>query len=473
MACEGCNQTGSVILGFSQLVGGGDCQCTDCQGGSVVKSSCVYYGGPNLNNSGVETCDDLNTVLSKIDQALSATLGDYSTYNKYCLDDEAAILNEQSFVEKISEYVCTLRTDLDTFISSTYDTFSNSTNSRLNSLEGPGITCGVAGIADTDNINTIYQKLCTTLTTINSKFDLTGVDWDQCFVVSVPPTTLVQAFDLLIDQICLVKTTAETNSSVLPTFNNVGSCLPGLLTSTDSLVDTVNKLKSKVCTLPTFDHSLISTSCVTAGSNLQTYIQNIVTKVDALSQNTIVNVSSDFTLTPVNVGDSCQGFSLSLSASIADNKIAINPSDPNPGTFTEKFVAGSNISFDLVSQVGKVVINSTGGSGDNGLVKSDDTDTIPDYLIAKVEGGTEITTGLSISVSLNLAENKVTFTPVVDMVALINAQFDLIESNTTLKNRLCALVNSCPSPCAPPSNIQVIYGTPSTTTTSTTTTTAP
>lgn len=468
MPCEGCNQSGNVILGYSQLIGGGDCQCTNCESGSVVKTSCVYYGGPNLNNTGIETCDDLNTVLSKIDQALSATLGDYSTYNKYCLDDTSAILNEQQFVEAISSYVCTLRSDFDTFVGTTYSGFVNSINSRVSSLEIPGVTCAIAGITDSDGINTIYAKICTTLTNLNSQFSLTGVDWSQEYPTSPAPVNLVQAFNVVIDQIGLVKDLAEQNTSTLPTFNNVGSCLPAPVTATDSLVDTVNKIKTRLCSTPTFDPNNIAFDCIVTGTTLEDSIQNIIAAVSTLSRAAINQVSSDFNLVPIDLGDSCQGYRLELSGSIADTKIALNSSDPNPGTFVDKFAAGVGVTFDYLSQPGKVVISSQAAVTE-GIVKSDITDTAPAPLIDKLVASSQVVDGLSIEVTVDLATHKVVITPSLDLATLVSNQLDLIDSNSVLRAKFCELVRSCPSPCEAPSNVEVIYGTTTTTTTTTTT----
>src|SRR6478609_1008131 len=37
-----------------------------------VSSDCVFYKGPNLGNSGIETDDDLTTVIEKLDELISS-----------------------------------------------------------------------------------------------------------------------------------------------------------------------------------------------------------------------------------------------------------------------------------------------------------------------------------------------------------------------------------------------------------------
>lgn len=50
--------------------GGSDpCGCSDPYSNKVAGSN-VKYTGPNLPSVGVNTCDDLNTVLQKIDYAI-------------------------------------------------------------------------------------------------------------------------------------------------------------------------------------------------------------------------------------------------------------------------------------------------------------------------------------------------------------------------------------------------------------------
>lgn len=45
----------------------GDCNCAPC----IIDTANVVYYGPNLPNSGVNTRDGLNTILQKLDNALS------------------------------------------------------------------------------------------------------------------------------------------------------------------------------------------------------------------------------------------------------------------------------------------------------------------------------------------------------------------------------------------------------------------
>lgn len=444
MPCSSCNENNITILGYSQIssASSGNCGCTDCDPSHVANSSCVFYSGPNLNCLGVNTCDDLNTVLSKIDEKLCTVLGDYSLYNKYCLDDLTTITTEQQFVEAISQQFCTLKSTVDTFLATDFVTYQNSVDTRFDAIEIPGITCAAASVVNTDTLQIVLSKYCSQISSITSNLDISAVTWGQCFIVSTPPSTLTQAFDLIIDQICAVKTIAETGGTTLPTFNNVGSCLPAPLTTTDSLVDTVNKIKTKLCQLPTFDNTAVTWGCVTSSTTLQGSVQNIITKLSSLSQAAIVAVSSDFTLTPVNAGDLCQGWQLNFAGSIVDSKVALNVGDTVPGYLLDKMVAGDGVTFDTVSIPGKVKINAT-GSGVDEKVKSYASDPAGGFLVDKMEGDIDVSAGLSINISVNPTTNKVKVTPILDMATFIGSQLSFIQNNANLRAAFCDLVSSC------------------------------
>jgi hypothetical protein len=443
MPCSSCNENNITILGYSQISSqNGNCGCTDCDPSNVANSSCVFYSGPNLSCLQVNSCDDLNTVLSKIDEKLCTVVGNYTLYNKYCVDDTLAITTEQQFVESISQQFCTLKTTVNTFTETTFVTYQNTVDTRFDAIEVPAIVCTSASVLNTDSLNTVLNKYCTQISNINTKLNIADVDWDQCFVVSSPPTNLLQAFDLIIDQICSVKTLATGSGAILPTFNNIGSCLAAPVTATDTLVDTVNKIKNKLCTLPTFDNTTVTWGCVTSAVTLQNAMQNVITKLSNVAQSSIVSVSSDFILTPLNVGDICQGWQLNFAGSITDRKFSLNSGDAVSGFFLDKVQAGSGINFDLVSVPGKVLIK-TSADGEDVKVKSYLSDPSGGFLIDKVEGGIDITAGLTLNVSLNASTNKVKITPVLDLGTFISSQLSFIANSTALRSVFCSLVNNC------------------------------
>lgn len=464
MACTNCTQTTANITGFVSA----DCTSLDpCS----LDAGCVVYTGPTLNCSTITKGDTLNIILQKIDPLLCAATGDYSTYNTYCL---APISTQQEFVESISNFVCTLRNDFDEFIDSTFPAYQGIVNSRFINLEVPGIVCASASVINTDTLQQVLNKYCTKFGSIDTALNISSVDWNQCYVVSPTPTTLTQAFNVLIDQICLLKTAVESGGASLPTFNNVGSCLPAPLTASDTLVDTVNKIKTRLCQTGTIDTTTLSWGCTTQPSgaqNLQDTLQNILTRITAISQSLpTVFDSGDFTVTNVDNSNLCLGKNIALATpSVQDRFVASTTSDLSPGTLQQKVTAGSNITLDFLTTPGQMIINSTGGSS-TFTVKSDISDPGPGFLDAKIATGI-ISSGVQVIPVLDSTNHLIRLNTSVNPVTLFLTLINAISTDQGLKDAFCAAVSSCPSPCSPPTNVIVTYEQGGTTTTTSTTST--
>lgn len=467
MACTNCTQTTATITGFIPST------CTD-SATCAMDAGCIIYTGPNLSCSSINTNDALDTILQKIDPLLCAATGDYSTYNTFCL---APITTQKEFVESISNYVCTLRDDFDTFVGTTYATYVSTTNGRLTALEVPGVTCASTGVINTDTLIQILNKQCTKFTAIDAALNVSGANWTQCYSVSPLPTTPTEGFDTVLDQICLLKAQFEAGGGApLPTFNNVGSCLPTPLSTSDTLVDTVNKIKTRLCQTGTLNTTTLSWGCVTTptgAQNLQDSLQNILTKITAIAQALPLEWSADFDVTNVDDGDLCLGKSIALNPiSFTDRLVAATAGDLTPGVLQSKLTAGTNISLDYVTTPGQVIINSSAGvgTGDH-KVASDAGDTAADYLSLKLAIGTP-SNGIQVYPSLDATNHVVRLNVSVDPAALMQAILDEISDNPDLAASFCAAIVNCPSPCDAPTNVTVTYtGGPTTTTTTTTTST--
>lgn len=465
MACTNCTQTTASITGFIPAT------CTDLPS-CFLDAGCVVYTGPALNCSGIATNDALDTILQIIDPLLCAATGDYSTYNTFCL---APISTQQQFVESISNFVCTLRDDFDTFVDTTYATFVTSTDGRLDALEVPGITCTSAGVINTDTLIQVLTKYCTKFGTIDAAINPSAANWSSCYTVSPAPTTIVGGFNTLIAQICILKGLVESSTGALPTFNNVGSCLPAPLTAADTLVDTVNKIKVRLCQTGTLDTTTLSFGCVSStvssGTDLQGTLQNILTRVTQIAQSLPTVWSPDFTITNTDAGNLCLGKTVNLSATITpDRFVAATASDMAPGVLQDKLIPGTGMSLDYITSPGFVIINNTGGVGiGDHKVGVSSTDTTPDFLDAKIlSGGT--TNGIQVSPSIDAINEVMLLNVSVNLNTLFQALIDTLSSDNTLYANFCAAVAGCPSPCDAPSNVTVTYeGGGSTTTTTTTT----
>jgi len=466
MACTNCTQSSPSVTGFLPNT------CLE-QNPCFLDAGCVVYTGPTLSCSGIVPNTNLETILQTIDPLLCAATGDYSTYNTYCL---APITTQKEFVETISNYVCTLNTTVSTFIETTYVTDQNALKARVAALEVPGITCGSAGVTNTDTLQQVLSKYCTKFGTIDAALNPSGANWGSCYTVSPAPTTIVGGFNTLISQICILKGLVESGTSSLPTFNNVGSCLPAPLTAADTLVDTVNKIKVRLCQTGTIDTTSLTFGCVSnsvsGGQDLQGTLQNILTKVTQIAQTLPTTWSADFNVTNVNNGNLCLGKSVQLATpSTQDRFVAATASDMSPGTLQQKLVPGTGVTLDYISSPGFVVISSSGGSGSGDhKVAVNSTDPSPDYLGVKIVTGGAVN-GIQVTPSVDTINNVVLLNVSVNLVTLFQSLIDSLTSDSGLYANFCAAVSGCPSPCDAPTNVTVTYqsGTTSTTTTTTTT----
>jgi len=308
MSCNTPNSNPTNLSGLQLFYSNSSCGTNTNNCGTPTSQ--VVYGGPNLPCTNIETGTTLDDVLSIIDTKLCAVVGDYTLYNKACLDDVTPITTEQEFVETISTKVCTIESDLATFTGTTFVDYQTTVTNSLNDITNPELTsCSFVGVLTTDTLEQVINKITTSLCNINTNhLTLTGVNWSQCFTVSTPPTTIPQAFDLLIDQICSVKDDVGAGGA-LPTFNNTGSCLP-TPGAADSLTDTVNKIKTRLCQTGTFDINALTWTCTTKPSttttDLQAAFQAVLNKLDSLSQ-VVPNFSGDFVVTNVDTAQPCLG----------------------------------------------------------------------------------------------------------------------------------------------------------------------
>jgi hypothetical protein len=453
MPCTDCqNSPFQFSLPYSQ-------NCAPDAGCTPVSAQCVYYGGPALSCAGVQTNDSLEVALQKMDTQLCQVLGDYSTYTYHCLP--GPITTQAQFVSAVSSYACSMNDTLTTFTGTTFPAYQASINTRFLALEQPQITCLSAGVTTADSLQTILNKYCTKFSQLDSTLSFSGINWAQCFTVPTAPTTLSGALALLSSEICQIK----GNGTVLPTFNNLNSCL-SLQGTADSLQATLEAVKQKLCLTPTLDNNTLSSSCVSipfGDQDLQTLLQNILSRLDGLSHQMPTFDTNDFTVS----GTDCTGKTISLIGGAAqDKKVGATPTDTAPGSLQDKLRAGSGIGLDYTDPT-KVTI-STSGVFDTYRVKASTGDDSPDFLDQKVAVGSQ-TNGATLGIVYNATTKKLTLSPGIDIGSLFTLLMDYIQEDTDAKALFCQVVASCPSPCAPPTNVQAVAISSSSTTTTTTT----
>lgn len=191
MACKDCN-SGPVSTFSVQYFYNDQCfNCEDAEcGGDTTNAKCVFYSGPNLSCSGVNTSDSLEFAMQKFDEKLCTTVGDVSTYNLYCLRDEFSPNTQQDVSEAIAYKLCTNAYNIEQFTETTFVNYQSAVDSRFEALEYPQVTCSSAFITPTASLSLVFSRICAKLTALTSADSIAGVTWDNCYSVAVTPTTV-------------------------------------------------------------------------------------------------------------------------------------------------------------------------------------------------------------------------------------------------------------------------------------------
>jgi len=438
--------------------------CSDCNstcGGTTYNSACVIFNAPNLACSGILTGDSIEVALQKIDAQICSAIGDYSTYQFNCLTAwwGSDITMESEFVDAITAYACEINTNLTTFTNTTFPAYQTSIADDIEAITSPGITCTSANVTNTDTITQVLNKYCTKFGQIDTLLNISTVTWNSCFSVPSPPSNIAEGFNLLANQICQVKALASAGS--LPTFNNSTNCLAGGVN--DTLVTTIGLITTKLCATQAFDPTSVNWGCLDAStSTLQDAFQAVVDKTSLLTQNFLQFNNTDFVVTQTDGGDPCQGLTVSLATSInVDRFVAVDGADGTPGTLIEKISAGSGVTL---TNLGTTLEISASGTTDNFTVKADSTDTTPDFLDAKLNGGSS--TGITITPTYNSGTEQIDILPTLNLSTLFTALLTQLDTDPVLKALFCAKMASCPSPCDAPTNVQVVQSSTTTTTVS-------
>ena len=440
MPCQNCNNQ-AITFSYTYPKG--------CGGNSQSSCDCTYTGN-NLACSGINKNDSLNTLVEKIDAQICSIQGDYSSYNFNCLTTwwGESITTEAEFVDAITDYVCTLRSDFDTFVETTFANYQTAVDVRFDAIEVPGITCSTASVTNTDTLQQVLTKYCTKFGSINTALDLTSVTWNQCFSVPVAPTTIAGGFNLLIDQICSLQTDVQP----LPTFDNTGNCLEG--TSTDTLVETIDAIINRLCYTPIWNtgdddvyYGCVPKHNVGGGENqLQNVVNNLLSATSDLIENKVVTWSGDFVVEQVDPEDSCAGLSVSLATPLnQDRKVAVNATDDTPGELIDKLAAGDNITLSVIGSNPNKQLEISADIDHKVLASN--TDDTPGFLVDKVNGDTS--EGIALTPTYNASTKKVDFNLDVDLDVLVDSILTKISADSSLRSIFCSIVNTCiPQACA-------------------------
>lgn len=430
-----CNTTPFVVYPtqYSQT----NCpECADPSCGTTTNAKCIYYAGAALPCSGVNTNDNLEVVIQKIEEKICEATGSYATYDTACL---APINTQQEFVEAISAGYCQLLADFTEFVNVTFPASESNTSTEVNTLASPEITCTVAGVIPSDDLPTVLTKYCTTFGDLYNKIDVSGANWSSCYTVTPTPSTLTSAFNVLISQICDLK--ASVTSGSLGNFDN--TCIGGgpSVNAATSLQAVINYM----CDVPTFDPNALSFGCVAepAPKTLDSVMQTVLNQLTDYIQNKLT-FSGDFVVSLNNPLDPCQGKLVELATPlVTDRLVASNLSDTTPGTLIQKLDAGTNVTLDDTTIPGKVIINANTTPESFKVKASTIGADTEGYLINKIDGVTNSSDGVAISETYNGSTEKVDLTPSIDWTTFITKWFAELNSNSTLALLFCSQVQNC------------------------------
>lgn len=456
MSCNSIPSSSSPITFDVQYFMSSQCfQCEDSGCSATYNSKCVYYLGPNLTCSGIETGETVEVAIQKIDAQICSAIGDYSSYQFHCLTAwfGETITQESQFVDAITAYACEITETLEQFTGVTFPAFQSEIESDIEDIATPTITCVSAGVTSLDSLQTILTKYCTKFGQIDTAISISGVDWDECLTVVSPPTTIAGAFSLVVDQICQV---AALTGAALPTFNNLSTCLasPG---AADSLISTVGKIITRLCLSPTYDGDNITWGCVEEpadNESIEDGIQNIITGLNTSLQALPTFDGGDFTVTATNPSDPCAGVTVALATPLnQDRFVAATASDASPSTLQGKITAGTNITLDFVTTPGQMIINGATTALDY-KVKASSGDTSPDFLDQKLDGSSAA--GITVSPIYNAFTEKVDITLSVNESTLLDLLLDELIPGTALYDKFCEKVALCPCNCGTSDCIQYL-----------------
>lgn len=446
MACKSCSTNNKTYNKQTESV------CS-------TNASDIQYTGPNLSCLGVQTNSNLDEVFSNINDIVCSEITiDWSSFDYSCLEGGSTA---KDFVEEISAEFCSLETDVNTFLGTTFPSYQSTINSRFIDIEIPEIEsiCTINGISitDSDNIQTILQKLSNISCYLNTQLNPSSANWNSCYTVSPTPTTIVGGFNTLISQICSIKSTVDGWTGLLPTFNNIGTCLP-TPSATESLYNTVIKIRDKACSAISYDvdevtwQTCVGNPTATEGTTIEDTISHLTYYIEQSLLGRITSVSDDFNLELTTPGSPCDGLRLEFNpgGTFANNQVALD-SDDTAGFLLDKLTAGSNITFDTVTNEGEIIINASVGTDQ--YIRITSNDTTSDYLNNKIQGSTgEITISTTVIGSGN---ESLQISASLNSDTAADNILDAILLDSALQAKFCTAVSNCNS--TPSGNSNAFY----------------
>lgn len=450
MSCDNCSQSS-----YSTNI-------TSCST-SDTDASKIKYTGPLLSCTDVSSGTTLDTILQTFDAAICENSGvDWSAFDYNCLTTlcDCSITSAEQFVDAMTSAFCTLNTDYNTFVNTTYPDDMTNITDIINSIINPELTLNCISVNNEDNLSGILSKINTAVCNIN------GVIYEpefsfSCANVSTSDDLLTVIYKLG-TKLCSIDTTVTTiENTLLPTFNNSASCLSTTGTS-DTLYDTVVAIRDLLCTKVDFDPSGISWGCLSSETTLTNTIQTMINSISALNQVKIVTVNGiegsstrvTAVLTPIDIENECAGYDLSIIDldDTFDIKVKTNSSDSTSGYLVDKIVEGNGIDISVVDVAGvkHLKVDALNEDTYQVKVKSDGSDT-EGFLIDKLDVASTLDNALVLTKAYSSTLDSLVITPALNYETLASQILYSIVNNTTLNNIFCNML-ACKCDCSNPEN---------------------
>jgi len=392
-----------------------------------------------LSGLGVKSNSTLEYILQEIDHQINGGSDGVWNYNYYCLDDNAQILNRRQFVEEVSRQICLNKNDIAGLQQDVQPIPIIAQN--VHNLQYPQYTSSsFIGIIPSDSSTTITDKLANAIDVLNSKVDVSAVNWSATFPVMTPPTSISGGFTEVIRQIGLLNT-AVTNITGVGTFDTTNYCIPTKTPNTP-LTTVVNELLAEDCKNAKFDFPSVTWGCVTAptGNDFQDAFQQVVSVLGGLVEEKPVFDSGQFDVVPL---PSCQGYEVKLKPNIfdSDGKVYVKNSSLNKHFLEDVIKAGTNVSLTVTDD--DITINAT---STNDAKVAVDSSSPAGYLEDVIEGS-DYQGVIQINPTKG-AGGTLVLTPSINEELLADMILNTITANPTLMNKLCNLICGCQNNCS-------------------------
>lgn len=398
-----------------------------------MDSQYVIFTAASTSNIPIAPNQNLQTILQNIDIAINAhntapnfstyNLGPYFSYTVTQTDGTIHPTNNQNFAEGISKILGKTQSDLYTFTGTTYVSDKSVFTTAITNLQAPAYTYAPFSITSADSIGTVWSKTFTGLTGITSSIAPTSANWSTFSISS--PTTIVGAFNAVIAHDSTQDTSIATKEPSIGTFNNSANCLAG--TSTDSPRATITALTTAICAAPTLNTGSVTWLGVSAGTNLQTSVQNLVNSVSGVLHGYVNAAGTGLSITSAS-GYGGQTLSADTTWS-GYHKVSVDSADTTPGYLGAKLTAGTGISFTVTSPSGNETIQITNTAVDNFTVKANASDANPSTLDNKI-GTAGGSWGMSLSKYPSLDNSQLILSPSLSAPdVFIQSLFEYISSD--------------------------------------------